>query len=64
MKMKTVFRTQDSSITLKTYEHPVPVYPGMQVVLNEKEYTVQQAVLSLDKDELAVLVRRSLPEAK
>lgn len=62
--MKTVFRTQDSFITLKAYDHPVPVYPGMQVVLNEKEYTVQQAVLSLDKDELSVLVRRILPETR
>ena len=50
-------------VALKAYDHPVPVYPGMQVVLNDREYTVQRAVLSLDKDEVTVAVKRDTPEA-
>lgn len=61
--MKTSFKPQDSSILLKTYDYPVPVYPGMQVVLNNKHYTVQHAVLSLDNDEITVMVKRASTEA-
>ena len=49
-------------ITLKVYDYPVSVYPGMQVVLNDREYTIQRAVLSLDRDEFTVVVKRSSPE--
>ncbi|MFD2999320.1 hypothetical protein ACFS7Z_03020 [Pontibacter toksunensis] len=57
--MKTLFVLQGSSIVLKTYNEPVQVYPGMKVILKDKEYTVQHANLSLDKDEVAVTVERA-----
>lgn len=60
--MKTIFKTQGTFITLKTYDYAVPVFPGLQVVLHQKYYAVQQAVLDLEKDTLLVMVIRSTTE--
>jgi hypothetical protein len=60
--MKTSFKTQGTSINLKTYDYQISVFPGMYVLLNQKYYTVEQAILNLEKDELVVLVKRSLTE--
>ena len=60
--MKTIFKLQDSSIVLKTYEYQVLVYPGMPVMLNNKKYTIQQAILDLDQDVITVEVQRASTE--
>ena len=60
--MKTSFKTQGTLVNLKTYEYQVPVFPGMYVMLNQKYYTVEQAVLDLDKEELVVIVNRSITD--
>lgn len=57
--MKTTFKTQGTLITLKSYDYPVPVFPGLHVLLHQKNYIVQQAILDLDKDELVAVVNRS-----
>ena len=60
--MKTFFKTQDTLVNLKTYEYQVSVFPGMYVMLNQKYYTVERAVLDLDKEELVVIVNRSVTD--
>ncbi len=60
--MKTAFKTQGTLVTLKTYDYLVPVYPGMFVLLNQKYYAVRHAVLDLEKEEILVVVERSLTE--
>jgi hypothetical protein len=60
--MKTSFKMQGTLISLKTLDYPVAVYPGMFVLLNQKYYTVRHAVLDLEKEEVLVVVDRSLTE--
>lgn len=60
--MKTFFKTQGTFVTLKTYDYPVPVYPGMYVLLNQKYYTVLHAILNLETEEITVVVERSLTQ--
>ena len=60
--MKTSFKTQGTLVNLKTYEYQVPVFQGMYVMLNQKYYTVERAVLDLDKEELVVIVNRSVTD--
>ncbi len=60
--MKTTFKTQGTLIALKTYDYPVPVFAGLHVLLHQKNYAVQHAMLDLDKDELVAVVNRSSTE--
>ncbi|KAA5540558.1 hypothetical protein [Adhaeribacter rhizoryzae] len=60
--MKTSFKTQGTLVSLKTLDYQVAVYPGMFVLLNQKYYTVRHAVLDLEKEEILVVVERSLTE--
>ena len=62
INMKTSFKIQGTLVSLKTYDYQIPVFPGMAVVLNQKYYTVERAVLSLDKDEVVVIVNRSVTD--